>query len=273
MICPRGTRAAEFAHGNWAPLQQTFNDVATYRYGLSLLIAALFALFGVSVYSAAVFPLLCSLATVALAWDISRRLGGSILTAHATGLLAALSGLDIAYATVPLPDTAMVAFGFLAVWLAIVALRIRLPELDEYVAIVAWLQQNRAEAERVGFYADHRTIRIVAALMGYPKQADWLETYPVYWRPTADGYEKPNPPIYGRNSSYVTSPELAGLVRTNPPRPDKGFWSVNPRYVRWVNRISRGQWLAAYATELPVTIIPSNNHDDDGKTHRIEGSR
>ena len=200
---------------------------------------------------------------------------GAILTAVAAAAL-------LARVRPPLSAGAFALVGLAALPLVLMDLRYPQKQRSQLFVergIVAWLQQNRAEAERVGFYADHRTIRIIAALMGYPKQADWLETYPVYWRPIPEGYEKPKPPIYGRNSRYVTSPELAGLVRTNPPRPDKGFWSVNPRYVRWVNRISRGQWFAAYATELPqewslVTIIPSSDsHDEDGKIYRIEGYR
>ena len=114
-------RAAEFAHGNWGPLEQTFNLVATYRYGLSLPVAGIFFLFGESAHTAGLFPLLCSLATVALAWDVTRRLGAPILAVHAAGVLAALNGLDVAYASILLPDTAMNAFGFLAIWLAIIA--------------------------------------------------------------------------------------------------------------------------------------------------------
>ena len=113
-------RAAEFARGNWGPLERVFNPIATYRYGLSLPVAIVFFLFGESSHTAGLFPLVCSLITVVLVWDITRRLGAPILAVHAAGLLAALNGLDVRHATLLLPDAVMNAFGFLAIWLAII---------------------------------------------------------------------------------------------------------------------------------------------------------
>jgi hypothetical protein len=115
-------RAAKFAQGQWTTLEQNINFTATLRYGLSVPVAGIFALFGVSETTANIFPLLMSLLAVAAVWDLTRRLTGSLAMACIAALWLAMIGLDISYATVLLPDGPLSSLGVLCMWAMVVGI-------------------------------------------------------------------------------------------------------------------------------------------------------
>lgn len=116
-------RAAQFSQSHWCALDQNFNIVATLRYGLSLPVAGIFTLFGISETTANVFPLLMSLLAVAAVWDLTRRLTGSLAMACIAALWLAMIGLDISYSSVLLPDGPLSSLGVLCVWGTVLAIR------------------------------------------------------------------------------------------------------------------------------------------------------
>jgi 4-amino-4-deoxy-L-arabinose transferase-like glycosyltransferase len=91
------------------------------RLAMTIPLALAFSLFGVSEASAALWPTLCSLGSVLVAFALGRRVAGP-----AGGLVAALGlaifPLEVVYATTPLPDTVASFFLGLTVWLALVGL-------------------------------------------------------------------------------------------------------------------------------------------------------
>lgn len=63
-------------------------------------------LFGNAPWALALYPLGCSLGTVALTYDLAARLGGKE-AGWLAGLLMAIVPLEVVYGTIPLPDTAL----------------------------------------------------------------------------------------------------------------------------------------------------------------------
>ena len=76
-------RAQEIAHGHWA----SGNYIGAIRYGVNIPIAATIALFGSSVWSAAVIPVLCSLAEIAMVGILVRPYWGESAALSAATVL------------------------------------------------------------------------------------------------------------------------------------------------------------------------------------------
>lgn len=108
----------------YAPDPFAFNELFPYdvgRLAVVLPLALSFTWLGASELTAALWPLTCSLATIALGFVLGRRLAGPV-----AGLVAAITlavnGLEVLYATTPLPDSIVAALSGLSVWLFLVGL-------------------------------------------------------------------------------------------------------------------------------------------------------
>ncbi len=96
------------------------NRVALVRLGPAFPAALIFRVFGISELTAAVWPLIGTLLGIAAAFDIARRITGSVWAATLAGTLIALAPLDIQYSTTLLPDGPMVGISLVVLWCIIV---------------------------------------------------------------------------------------------------------------------------------------------------------
>ncbi|MBI3967677.1 MAG: glycosyltransferase family 39 protein [Chloroflexi bacterium] len=108
----------------YAPDPFAFNELFPYdvgRLSVVLPLALSFAWLGASELTAALWPLACSLVTIVVGFALGRHLAGPV-----AGLVAALvltiNGLEVLYATTPLPDSIVAVFVGLSVWQFLVGL-------------------------------------------------------------------------------------------------------------------------------------------------------
>ena len=106
--------AAAFSSGN----VDGFDSVASTRFGLIVPVALIYFLFGVSEYSSALWPILCSLGTVGIGFACGRYLGGERAGIIAAVLLA-LFPLDIIYGTQFMADVPLGFWLFASLFLFI----------------------------------------------------------------------------------------------------------------------------------------------------------
>ncbi|MBN1912026.1 MAG: glycosyltransferase family 39 protein [Pirellulales bacterium] len=108
--------AMEIVEGHFHP-----HSFGEFRYGLIYPAALSFALFGVSLASFSLYPLLCSIGSLILAYAIGKRIGGTRVGLGAVFVLSVLP-LDIYIAgRGEWPDGPQAFFATLALWLLMVA--------------------------------------------------------------------------------------------------------------------------------------------------------
>jgi hypothetical protein len=117
-------RACLFSRGDLSPVENPINGLVALRYGLALPAAICFALGGVNEHSAAVFPMLASLAAIAATWDVTRRLTGSFSAGHIAAALLCLNGLEIEHSSSLLASGPLASLTILSLWLLILGFQV-----------------------------------------------------------------------------------------------------------------------------------------------------
>jgi 4-amino-4-deoxy-L-arabinose transferase-like glycosyltransferase len=92
-----------------------------FRYAVTLAVAAVYSVCGISEWSMVAVPLLCSTLSVVLLWSIANRLYGVKVAWVAAGLLATFP-LSLHYASILVPEPVAVCYSLLGVWLCLRAM-------------------------------------------------------------------------------------------------------------------------------------------------------